>query len=75
MNNLISALRGHADEIARQAAELAEHLGAVDEAKALPLPLAVALVDLEDVRARLARSADALLAHVEPRHAPPASDR
>ena len=75
MNKLLDAIRDHASDIARQAGELAEHVAEVDEARVLALPLAVGLVDLERVRSDLSRAADALLAHVEPRHAPPAMDR
>lgn len=63
---MIPALRSHARDIADVAAQLAEALGAADEASLPPLVQAVGLVDLEDVRARLARAADALLAHAAP---------
>jgi hypothetical protein len=68
---MVEALKTHATEIASQAAELAEHLGAVKDDSLLPLVQAVALVDLEDVRSRLALVAERLMTHAPaPRERP-----
>jgi hypothetical protein len=60
---MVDALKAHATEIAGLATDLAEHLGAVKDDSLLPLVQAVALVDLEDVRSRLALVAERLMVH------------
>jgi hypothetical protein len=70
---MVDAIRTHAEEIARVAAELAEHLASTDEL--LPLPSAQALVSLETIRADLARVTDGLMAHAAPRRERPAGTK
>jgi hypothetical protein len=57
-----AALHSHAALIAAAASELAEALAAADGSMP-PLIAAVGLVELEDVRARLAKVAESLLLH------------
>lgn len=68
---MIDAIRHHAEQIATDATALAELL---DGAEMPPLVLAVGLVDLEDVRARLARVSESVVAHTC-RHARPADTK
>jgi hypothetical protein len=63
---MIEVLRKHSQMVADQARELGEALAEADPATMPALIQAVGLVDLEDVRARLSRAADALLAHAAP---------
>lgn len=65
---MLDAIIAHANTIAEDAQQLAGALAEADEATLLPLVQAVALVDLEDVRARLTLAAEAMLAHAAPRH-------